>query len=676
MTYTIRVLTSCTGNKKYKPDNQLTQQDFINGLEEHERELEEYRTSAGDLYTGQQHLRLMKYFNQINNVETKVEIWIVSAGYGLIQSSTPILPYECTFQGMKKDEIREWSNFLQIPNDVYAWFQEPANVNLILLGEAYLYALQLSSQMPLLTPAVFFTSSKTASIVPKYSNASVIPLVNADAKRFSCGLVGLKGELGGRAILRLSHDMGHFLPQLQSDRDTALIAIDLEEFRPKKKIKPKPILKSYVEKVVQLPQQWYGFKHRKKLMFYIPDWDDMVDLEYNFVEDTHSGGQGVWGNQVYSHQIYDTLTSDGLLVSKAVVSGKQEKLNKISELGIHTYMRLPKEVSIMGDCGAFSYLLEETPPYTIEEVIAYYTNCGFNYGISLDHLLFGASDEAGQLARYQLTIHNAEAFIKEHHKQNPNWEAIGALQGMNVQQYADAARQYIDMGYKYLAIGGQVRSRTQYIYQIISAIHEVIPSDVKLHLLGVARLEAISQMVQLGVTSVDSASYLRQAWIRAGQNYIGSNGELYTAIRIPQSKGFIEHHQLTDYDSQQVQFLESQTLESLRLYAAGHVSIDDTIEKIVQYTNAIEKPVSAKMLTEYRISLEHRPWENCTCNICRQAGIEVILFRGNNRNRRRGFHNNYIAYQEIQNLALGGIPRLSWKKAGIPSTLPIQFDYK
>jgi hypothetical protein len=42
---------------------------------------------------------------------------------------------------------------------------------------------------------------------------------------------------------------------------------------------------------------------------------------------------------------------------------------------------------------------------------------------------------------------------------------------------------------------------------------------------------------------------------------------------------------------------------------------------------------------DYRRTLEERPWRSCTCGICRQVGIQAVIFRGTERNKRRGFHN-------------------------------------
>jgi hypothetical protein len=54
------------------------------------------------------------------------------------------------------------------------------------------------------------------------------------------------------------------------------------------------------------------------------------------------------------------------------------------------------------------------------------------------------------------------------------------------------------------------------------------------------------------------------------------------------------------------------------------------------------------LLQEYQDTLQSRPWEKCNCPICREYGVEVCIFRGNDRNRRRGFHNTQRFYDEFE----------------------------
>ena len=46
-----------------------------------------------------------------------------------------------------------------------------------------------------------------------------------------------------------------------------------------------------------------------------------------------------------------------------------------------------------------------------------------------------------------------------------------------------------------------------------------------------------------------------------------------------------------------------------------------------------------------RHTLEDKPWRLCSCSICKKVGIQVVIFRCNYRNRRRGFHNTFVFYR-------------------------------
>ncbi len=41
----------------------------------------------------------------------------------------------------------------------------------------------------------------------------------------------------------------------------------------------------------------------------------------------------------------------------------------------------------MGDCGAFTYVEQKNPPYSVDDVLRFYVECGFDYGISVDHVI-------------------------------------------------------------------------------------------------------------------------------------------------------------------------------------------------------------------------------------------------------------------------------------------------
>lgn len=672
-TLKIRIVTSCTGEKLFSPVHQLMKDDFTHlhdqaTFKEIESRLEEYRTPAVDLYTGQQHLRLLRGIQLLQNssVSVNVETWIVSAGYGLISGNTEIVPYECTFQKMKVSEVLTWSDHLCIPHNARNLFMQRADLVLVLLGDSYLRSLQLDENVKFESPTYFIVGSSKVSQVKGIGDVYTIPLNTDDTRRFGCGLVGLKGEIARRILLGVAKYGEEFIRNTLNN-DDILSQIAEDDYQPKMTISSitMGMTDPNIDYVIDIPSTWWEKPHRKQMSYFIPDWDDMVDPNYDFETDTHSSGSGNWGNQVYSHQLYDTPNYDGILVSKAVIENSKTKKAMINELGVHRYLRVPEQFPVMGDCGAFSYVKERVPPYTTNEILEYYTNLGFNFGVSIDHLLFGAETADEQKERYQLTIQNAEDFITEHRKLGLRWKAIGAVQGWNPKTYAEAARAYIDMGYTYIGLGSLVRTRTETILSIVDAVSQVIPENIGVHLFGIARTKELRTFAKLGITSIDSASYLRKAWMSINRSYLTESGP-YTTIRIPDVEGVIRKYKKREemINEKTLRVLENEALSSIRSIARQDGDVDNCVEALIKYDEVARlgnrRDSLEKLGLMYKKTLEARPWEHCSCAICQNIGVEVVIFRGNNRNRRRGFHNTYVFYNVMQKLLNGEIVSSEW----------------
>jgi hypothetical protein len=204
------------------------------------------------------------------------------------------------------------------------------------------------------------------------------------------------------------------------------------------------------------------------------------------------------------------------------------------------------------------------------------------------------------------------------------------------------------MGYRYIALGGLVRTTSAGIIEVLEAVHKVLKKGIQLHLFGVARPDAIEEMHRLGVTSVDSASFLRRAWLGASANY-HTPEKKYAAIRIPQSEKSPRAKKMVregKISPEGIKSLEEECLKLLRSYARRKCKLDDVLKTVMTYDELMgENRNGHEQLI--RKTLEDRPWEKCQCKICKECGVEVIIFRGNNRNRRRGFHNTKIFYDQF-----------------------------
>jgi hypothetical protein len=653
----IVIVTTCTGEKAVGHGRALTLRDFRRGPQHvalRERELAGLLTPAATMYTGQQHVRLMRGVrawaagHEGNGARRRApSLFIVSAGYGLIPGSRKVAPYECTFEGMKARELRDWADRLNVPADFRRVLAKPYDLGILLLGDAYLSACRLDAAVSFAGPTLFFCGGRAAERVPRLPNLRVVALSNADARRFSCPLVALKGELAARLLDRLARD-ADLAPRLQDPATDVLALLD-EAARAGRSERSAFRANPAVDRVITIPPGWWDRPHRSRLCYLIPDWDDQVDPDYDFATDTHAGGSADWSNQVYAHQLYPEPNYDGIVISKVVAEASRRKKARVNELGVHRFLRVPPEFFVMGDCGAFGYIKQETPPYTTEEILDYYTRLGFNAGVSVDHLIVSAT-EGQRRQRYDLTVQNAEDFLRGHRRRRLRWEPIGAVQGWDADSYAEAARRTVAMGYRYIALGGLVRSSTPEILGIVRKVHEVVPASVKVHLFGLARLGALTAFADLGVRSVDSSSYLRQAWMRTKTSYV-LDGDAYAALRIPEWATRLRAGD-APVSPERLAGLEREALRAVRAYAGRACSLDGCLNALLEYDRYVTGP-RVDLGGLYRRTLAERPWERCGCRVCRTWGVEVIIFRGNNRNRRRGFHNTYVFYNLFQRILAG-----------------------
>ena len=228
-------------------------------------------------------------------------------------------------------------------------------------------------------------------------------------------------------------------------------------------------------------------------------------------------GRDPWRDDVYAHEYFgDDQCYDGILVSRAALEQNGTKRDAVNRIGLRGYLRLPRRFELMGDCGAFGYVNEPKPIYETPEVLDFYQRVGVDYGVSIDHIIFPAFPEQRDY-RYNLTIDNGIEFLERHRAGDYAFTPVGAVQGWDVASYAEAAKRLAIAGYDMLAVGGLVRSRTAEILAIAKGVAATVGTEVRLHLLGVARDEIIPDLAQLGVFSFDSASPMRTAWMSADQ---------------------------------------------------------------------------------------------------------------------------------------------------------------
>ena len=423
------------------------------------------------------------------------------------------------------------------------------------------------------------------------------------------------------------------------------------------------------------------------MKFFFADSMDMVDPSFDFETESRSEWRVRQRDDHYPHESFALPPYDGILISKTVVDGYGTAGSRYSlaqrqrfwRNGVRSFLRLDRSMSddragysvgalqTMGDCGAFSYVKEKVPPVTPAEVIEFYERCGFDYGIAVDHVILGYEPKTkmpgfdGPIAewreRQEITLELAYDFLKQCQSGGAQFTPLGVAQGWSPESYSRAVSELQKIGYSRIAMGGMVPLKTVSIMECLEAIGVVKDPSTEFHLLGITRCEHIARFKGFGVTSFDSTSPLRQAFKDDKDNYYTPERN-FQAIRVPQAEGNPELQariRSGELCQEKVRQLEKECLWGLREFDRGALSVEDVLESLLKYEQ-IHHPRERRE-TIYRDVLTERPWSKCQCEICKAIGIDVIVFRGTERNKRRGFHNLRVFFEKLQT-ELRALPNL------------------
>jgi DGQHR domain-containing protein len=397
---------------------------------------------------------------------------------------------------------------------------------------------------------------------------------------------------------------------------------------------------------------------------------DMIDPGYDFIKDETQPNRVVHTSDEYPHEHFETPPYDGLLVSKAIVggdgfSGKYTPGQRYRLLreGIRKYLRYPHQeydgdpmaYPIMGDCGSFSYIDRDKPPISNEDMIGFYSACGFTHAVSIDHIITENNlkwDDLRRLpshieARAEFTFSSAVEFLRLCRDLQVGFEPIGVVQCWSPRSAAHYAQKLVEAGYQYIGIGGMVGHNWEMIFNVLSEVRATIPKDIQIHMFGFTNIKKVDQFIGLDITSFDSTAPVLKAFKDDKENYFVDTDPHYTAVRIsPADEAKINRRiQSGQLDQDRVHELEVVALNAVRAYDVRKLALEETLDAIMAYEQYLSPNKNFRHL--YSRTLRDRPWESCSCRVCRETGIEVIIYRRLNRNKRRGFHNLFYLYQHI-----------------------------
>lgn len=196
----ILVIDQCSGSKD-SPD--WFEKYAAEEIDSHSREelLNEVRDRvpglrAEKLYTGRQQQFITEACERLRKAGDDVDRLFISAGFGLVDESTELPPYEVTFNDYSRAEIHQRGETLSIGTDIQTNLTggQPYDIVFFALGQSYLESFDLEEvllSLPEETTAVLFNQETLAE---KREHVHSLPARTAEAKQFGTIVVAVKGQ--------------------------------------------------------------------------------------------------------------------------------------------------------------------------------------------------------------------------------------------------------------------------------------------------------------------------------------------------------------------------------------------------------------------------------------------------------------------------------------------------
>ena len=200
-------------------------------------------------------------------------------------------------------------------------------------------------------------------------------------------------------------------------------------------------------------------------LYFLPDWDDFLDVGFDFRKDKFSAESRSDRRQAHSIELMrPNRICDGVLVSLAQHLGSRGMLRRLPpndpELlrpsSVREYFGLSEDQWAFGDCGAFSYAAEYDPAISVKRAVAVYDLYDFDLGASVDHIplpeIVGHDGKRTKLSnhernrRVRLTRDNADEFMSLWKARGCRFTPVGIVQGIDAHAYARQIHEYIEMG--------------------------------------------------------------------------------------------------------------------------------------------------------------------------------------------------------------------------------------
>ena len=173
----------------------------------------------------------------------------------------------------------------------------------------------------------------------------------------------------------------------------------------------------------------------------------------------------------------------------------------------------------------------------------FYESLGFDYGISLDHMIFEFDpeyDDGTSLLtkspteemerRFHLSIDNAKAMRRICEEKQYRFHLMGGVQGWSPQSYHRAVKELIEDGFDYIALGGRLAPMTINCVRSWMRFVRRWCRPTPNYTFWESPASVLEDYARTNVASCDSASTILQAF-KSNKDSYHTREKNYTAVR-------------------------------------------------------------------------------------------------------------------------------------------------
>ena len=192
----ILVIDQCSKAKDYAEDFTPIDEETIDNtsLSDLKEQTETHALEARKLYAGRQQRFIDEAVASLRSSGDEVDRYFISAGFGLIEETERLPPYDVTFAEKSKQEIGRREEQLGIENQLSELIDEEYDLVYFALGADYFASFDLSTVLDELSKDTWAVCFNHKSITESFENVVSLPARVEQAKEQETIVVALKGR--------------------------------------------------------------------------------------------------------------------------------------------------------------------------------------------------------------------------------------------------------------------------------------------------------------------------------------------------------------------------------------------------------------------------------------------------------------------------------------------------